>query len=891
MSFLKRFFTRLHNSTAHTRDERVNEEIAGHIALQTAENIRAGLPPAEARRQALLKFGAVSSVAEDYRAERRFLFFDTLLQDIRFALRMLRKSPGFTVVAVLTLALGIGANTTIFSLVDGIILRPLPYPHSDQIVSFGWLGKTELIPDLSVPEFEFFRDHATSFSAVAGFQGYEDVELAQSTAKRWVAAAFVTDAFFESLGVNPQLGRPFGREFTRENGGASAAILTDSLWRDAFAADPNIVGRQIVLNNQNYIVTGVLPPGFQYTQPADLFLSVHLGHSAVDNGLNTDVIGRLKPGISLSQANAEARILGGQFFAQASALQHQGSGILHLDRLQDYLSSDHRQSLLMLLSAVGLLLLIACANVASLLLARAASRRKEISIRLALGAGRRRLLQQFLSEGLLLGIAGAAAGLAAAVASLRVFVSAIPWDLPSVDRIALDARVLLFTSLVAIAASVVFGLASFFQTRKLDLNSTLKDGRAVAGPTRSRSRLLDALVVGEVAIALMLAIGAGLLIQSLYNLFQENLGFNPAHLVLMRTPFNTNMRAPFRANMPDADTWNFERQALERIQAIPGVKSAAIVSHAPLDGQLNLPMERDGHPEDSSGDTEYRAISANYFSVMGISVLRGRAFEQTDFASSAPVAVINETLARAWWPKGNPIGDRILLGVYQGHAFLPTPPPPLQIVGVVADVKGAALTSRVPPMVYVPAPQILSLMNLSTDWVIRTSASEGIASALTNAITSIAPDQRITDLEPMSQLISGSSSVSQTNFEVLLMGTFGALALILTLVGVYGVLSFQIAQRTHEIGVRIALGATRRDVSRLVIGRAAAIAAIGVVIGLLAAFGLTRLMSSLLYNVQPTDPPIFAFVAVLVLLVALFAAYIPARRAMKVDPLVALRHQ
>jgi predicted permease len=879
MSFLKRFFTRLGNSSPRRRDDaRLNEEIAEHIALQTAENLRAGLSPAEARRQALLKFGAVESIAEDYRAERRFLLFDTLLQDIRFALRMLRKSPGFTAIAVLTLALGIGANTTIFSLVDGVILRPLPYPHPNQIVYFGWLDKTELIPDLSVPEFEFFRDHATSFSAVAGAQGYEDLALTQNTTRRWLTADTVSDGFFDTLGVNPQLGRPFGREFTREPG-PSAAVLTDSLWRDAFAADPNIIGRQIILNNESYTVTAVLPPGFKYTQPADLFVSLHLGHSLGDNGLNTDVIGRLKPGVSLAQANAEARLLGAQFFAQASALQHQGSGILHLDRLGDYLASNYRQTLLILLSAVGLLLLIACANVASLLLARATSRQKEISIRLALGAGRRRLLQQFLSEGLLLGIAGAAAGLAAALASLRVFVSAIPWDLPSIDRIALDGRVLLFTSLVAIATSVVFGLASFFQTRKLDLNSTLKEGRAIAGPGRSRSRLLNALVIGEVAIAITLAIGAGLLIRSLYNLFQEKLGFNPAHLVLMHTPFNPGAT--------DASIWTFERQALERIQSIPGVESAAIVSAAPLHGGGNMPMQRDGHPEDSIGPMEYRPISANYFSTMRIPILRGRVFAQSDFTSSAPIAVINETVARAWWPNENPIGDRILVGVYQGHQYFAVPP--CQVIGVVADVKGKYLDQPAPPMIYVPAPQ--SLMNGATDWVIRTNAPAGIASSLTNAITTLAPDQRITDLEPMTQLISGSSSVAQTNFEALLMGTFGALALILTLVGVYGVLSFQIAQRTHEIGVRIALGATRRDVWRLVIGRAATVAAIGVVIGLAAAFGLTRLMASLLYNVQPTDPAIFAFVAVLVFLVALIAAYIPARRAMKVDPLVALRYE
>jgi putative ABC transport system permease protein len=858
--------------------ENLDADIRDHIARETQDNIDRGLSPEEARRRAFLKFGNVTRVKEDTRNVWTFVWLEQLLLDLRFALRMLRKSPGFTAIAVLTLALGIGANTAIFSVVDGVILRPLPYPQSDRIVYFGWQDQQRFIPDLNVPEFAFIRDHATSFTAVAGFQGYADKELSQGVSKRWVTAAFITDGFFETLGVSPQLGRPFARQFTRA-GGANAAVLTYSLWRNVFASDPNIIGRQITLDNEPYTVTGVLPPGFEYTQPADVFVALHFGNDLGDLGLNTDVIGRLKPGISLSAARAEAGLVGSQFFAQASAEQRQGAGTLHLDRYQDYLASDHCSTLLILLSAVGLLLLIACANVASLLLARATSRQKEISIRLALGAGPRRLLQQFLAEGLLLGITGAAAGLAAAVSSLHIFVSAIPWDLPLMDHIALDVRVLLFTTAVALAASVIFGLASFFQTRKLDLNSTLKDGRAVAGTSRTRSTLLNALVIGEIAISLMLVLGAGLLIKTLYNLYQVNLGFNPAHLVLMQTPF--------RSNMSDAKIWNFERQALARIQSIPGVQSAAIVSVAPLHGQGNLPAQRDGHP-DNSTSTEYRAISANYFATMGIPILRGRAFQQTDFTSSAPVAIINETLARDWWPSQNPIGDRVVIGEYKGRQYINIPQPALQVIGVVADVKGRSLDRPAPDMVYVPASQALQ-MNGSSDWIIRTKASMGIADALRKAITDISPDQRIIDLQPMSQLIG--TAVAQPSFLALLMGSFGALALLLTLVGVYGVLSFQIAQRTHEIGVRIALGATRRQIWRLVIGRAAKVTAIGVLIGLLAAIGLTRLMASLLYNVQPIDPLIFASVPILVLFVALLAAYIPARRAIRVDPMVALRHE
>ncbi|HEV2298117.1 MAG TPA: ABC transporter permease [Candidatus Acidoferrales bacterium] len=862
-------------------DEQLDDEVRSYVESLAEEKTKQGMSAADALREAKMETGGIEQVKEQVREARAGHFVETLWQDLHYGLRMLRKSPGFTAVAMLTLALGIGANTAIFSLVDGIILRPLPYPHSDRIVHLSWQGKSNLLPNLTTPEFEFIRDHNTSFESLAGVRGSVDHELKTGSTREWVKALYVTDGFFETLAVNPQLGSTFGREFTRP-GGAFAAVLTDSLWRSAFSADPNIVGREITLDNQSYTVTGVLPPGFKFIEPADLFGSLHLGNSPVDQGMNTDVIGRLKAGLSLSQAQAQMPLLTQQFLAQATQMQkQQGEGFIHLDRYQEYLATGYRAILLMLLSAVGLLLLIACANVASLLLARATSRQREVSVRLALGAGRGRLLKQFLTEGLILGVGGAAAGLAAAVASLRVFVSTIPWDLPSIDRIGLDGRVLLFTSLVAIAASIVFGLASFFQTRKLDLNSTLKDGRSVEGASRSRAGLLNALVAGEMAVSLMLALGAGLLIESLHNLYGEKLGFNPAHLVLMSTPFSPNIAA-------SKDTvWNFERQALELIQAIPGVQSAAVASVAPLHSRLNIPVQRDSHPEDSIGGTEYRPISANYFSTMGIPILRGRAFQQSDFAPSAPVAVINETLARDWWPGQNPIGDHIVIGEYKNMKIPQIIEPPREVIGVVADVKGMLLTAPAPDMVYVPASQ--GFLSGSTDWVIRTSAPAGIAAALRKAVTDVAPDQRIVDLEPMTQLVG--SSVAEPHFQALLMGTFGSLALLLTLVGVYGVLSFQVAQRTHEIGIRVALGATRCDVWRLVIGKAALVAAIGVSIGLLAAFGLTRLMASFLYGVQPTDPLIFASVAILVLLVALLAAYLPARRAMRVDPMVALRYE
>ncbi|HXN97549.1 MAG TPA: ABC transporter permease [Candidatus Acidoferrales bacterium] len=858
----------------------LDQDIREHIATETQDNIARGMSPEDAHYAAVRKFGNVTRVTEETREVWTFVWLEQLFQDVRYGLRMLRRSPGFTVVAVLTLALGIGANTAIFSLVDGILLRPLPYTDADQIVHLSWQLKGGTIPNFTVAEFEFWRDHGSAFAAIAGTRGVANRELEFGATTRRVNALSVTDGFFQVLGVNPQFGRGFVRDETLPNG-ANGALLTDRLWRSTFGADPAIVGSQIVLDNRTYTVVGVLPSGYEFTEPADLLVSLHLGSSPSDLGFNTDVLARLKPGLSIEQAEAEMPLLVQDFSAQASGME-QREGSIHLDSYQSWLGRDYRMSLLMLLSAVGLLLLIACANVASLLLARANSRQKEISVRLALGASRGRLLRQFLTENLVLGIAGGVIGLAGAIVVLRVFLSAIPWELPAIDHISLDSRVLLFTFCAGTGASIAFGFASFLQTQRLDLNKALKDGRATTGGGYARGRFLNALVIGEVAVSLMLALGAGLLIQSLYNLYNETLGFNPEHLVLMETAL-----APGHTTSA-TNAWNLDRQALSQIRAIPGVQSAAIVSTAPLHGRGNLPAQRDGHPDDSIGGTEYRAISLDYFSTMGIAVLRGRDFQESDFSSSAPIALINETLARDWWQGGSPIGDHIVVGKFRGQAIPEILESPREIIGVVADVKGMEVGQPAPPMVYVPASQAIN-MNGSMDWVVRTRASIGIATELEAAIKDDASGQQVADIQPMTQLIS--ASVAQPNFEATLMGMFGALALILTLVGVYGVLSFQVGQRAHEIGIRMALGASRTNVSLLVIGKAAKLAAGGVVIGVGGAFGLTRLIANLLYEVQPTDPVIFAAVASLVFVVAMIAAYIPTRRAISVDPLVALRYE
>ncbi|HEV2491612.1 MAG TPA: ABC transporter permease [Terriglobia bacterium] len=805
---------------------------------------------------------------------------NTFLQDLKYGLRMLAKNPGFTAVAVITLALGIGANTAIFSVVNGVLLRPLPYPRPDGIVRLLLQWKGGGTNDtLTAPEFEFYRDHNDVFQAVAGFRGSGDLNLKQGNSYEWLSALQVTDGFFSALGVSPALGRGFTRDETRP-GTANAVVLSDGLWRKAFNADPHIVGEQVELNAESCTVVGVMARGFTFVeQPVDVFTSLKLGHTLADTGMNTTVLARLKPGITLEQTQAGMAVVFEQF--RKAGLAQGGQQGVKLEGYQHWLLGDFRPSLLILFGAVGLLLLIACANVAGFFLARATARQREISIRLALGAGRGRLWRQLLTEGLLMALAGGAAGLMGAVWSLNGLVSSVPWDLPAGTEIKLDGRVLVFTFVVAVGTSIVLGLASFWQASKLDLNSSLKESsRQIGG---ARSRLRSALVVGEVALSLMLLVGTGLLIESLYHLREEKLGFDPHHLVTMETPFSP------AKDWTTAQLWNFEQEVLGRFEALPGVSSAAVVSVPPLLGQWNLPTQHEGHPDDSIGGMEYRAISPQYFTATRIPILAGRRILDSDTASSTPVVVINETVARRWWGAKSPIGDRLVVGEYHGRHFPEVEEPAREVVGVAGDVKGMTLDAPAPPMLYVPAPQVSNAIHSSTWWVVRTEGDVDLGGALRRAIAQVNPEQRVTSVESMTDVVA--RSVARPNFDALLMGLFAILALALTSVGIYGVLNSYVTQRTHEIGVRMALGAAATDVLKTVVRQGAILAAVGIGVGLVSALSLTRLMASLLYGVRPTDPATFLVVSLLLAGVAVLASYLPARRATKVDPMVALRYE
>jgi len=841
---------------------RAERPVANEIAVRVPKNLRAAVQE------------------ENIRKRRGGNMFADLLHDLRYALRLLRKNPGFTAVVVLTLALGIGANTAIFSIINAVVLRPLPYSDPSRIAALGQTAKDgEFTYAFTVPQFRFLREnHSQTLEAIGAYRGSGTFALKQQDKLEWVSAVSVTEDFFRVFGVSPVLGRAVQLNETQP-GGANSVILTDALWRRMFGGDPGVIGQQISLDDSPYTVVGILPRDFKFIEnPADIFIPLQLGNTLGDQGTNTEIAARLAPGADLAQAQSQLQAIFPQMpdkssFVGVSAAPYQKA-----------LAGDLRPNLLILFGAVGLLLLIACANVASLILTRASSRAREISIRLALGAGRGRLLRQFLTESSVMAVIGAGVGLLAALWALRSLVAAIPWDLPTgAASVSIDGSVFAFTLGTAILTSVFFGLASFWQITRMNLVNALKEGGMNGGASRNRVR--NVLVIGEVALSLTLLVGAALLAQTLYNLHRENLGFDPENVVTFVTPYpNVRPLTPERI-------WQFEQDVLARIQSIRGVTSAAAVSVAPLTNQSNVPVQVAGmnDPKHSFGGAEIRAVTDRYFQTMRIPLLRGREIQGDDITTGAPIAVINETLAKRWWPDSNPIGQQIVIGEYLGRQLFNPPDPPREVVGVVADVKNVLLSRPAPPMVYIAAGNKSIQLGGSTAWVIRSAPNAELGSAIHSTITTMDPQQRILRLKTMTEVIG--SSIAAQRFDALLMSLFACVALALASVGIYGVLSLFVTQRTHEIGIRIALGAEPLQVLRLVVGQGLILAVIGVAIGIGAALGLTRFLTTILYHVTATSVAPYAIGGFALVIVALFASYIPARRATKVDPLVALRYE
>ena len=808
----------------------------------------------------------------------------TLLQDLRYGIRMLFKHPGFTVVAVIALALGIGANTAIFSVVNGVLLRPLPYQDPDRLVRLS--EDSPQVPEMSIsyPNFLDWREQNTAFTGIAALQ-FQNYNLMGAGEPERLQGRNVSANLFEVLGVKPQLGRSFLPEEDRP-GANRVCIVSNGLWQRRFGSDPNLVGKQLTLNDQSYTVIGVLPSNYRYGTPTDVFVPIGLYADEMKERSSHPgiyAVARLKPGVTVEQGRAEIISI-----AQRIAQQYGMTGnSATLTPLREVFVGDIRPALLVLLAAVGFVLLIACANVANLLLARAASRTKEIAIRTALGARRFRIIRQLLTESVLLSLFGGGFGLLLALWGIDILRSASIDSIPSTAEIKLDQNVLAFTLLASLLTGVIFGLAPALQASKSDLNESLKEGgRSASAGGGSRQRVRNILVVSEVALSLILLIGAGLLIKSFSRLTGTDPGFNPQQLLTMQI----SRAAKENEGRKVADFFN---ELEQRIGGIAGVEAVAYSYGLPFLGAADTSFGIEGRPKAEPGkqpQTMLYVTSPGYLQAMGIGLVKGRFFTAQDTQGSQHVAVIDEAFARQQFQGQDPIGQQIAGN--PEHKV-----PPAVIIGVVAHVKHFGLDGpeRIQPQLYLPfsqAPEeFLPALAGRINIVIRTSASDptSITAAVRHEVQALDTNQPVYNVNSMNQVIA--ESIGSARLSMLLLTIFAAVAMILAAVGIYGVLSYTVAQRTHEIGIRMALGARVGDIFKLVVGQGMTLVLIGVGIGLLGAFAITRLMSQLLYGVSATDPLTFIAVSLLLAAVALVACFIPARRATKVDPMIALRYE
>jgi putative ABC transport system permease protein len=805
---------------------------------------------------------------------------ETLLQDLRYGVRMLSKKPGFSAIAVLTLALGIGATTAIFTVVNAVVLRPLPYPDADRLVAVGQQFKGDPPENAGEPKFLFWREHSELFEAMASYSGFGGAggNLSGGSEAEYVSGVRASADLFRVLGVYPALGRAF-TDAEDSPGGDKVAILSDGLWRRRFGADKELIGRSVLLNDQPVTVVGVMPPQFRLGAGADLFVPMRARPTA-NYDPNATVVGRLKPGVTLQQADAELKVVADKYRAAFPRQMREGETV-GAQQYQNLFTSDIAGWLWLLLGAVGFLLLIACANVANLQLMRAAGRKKEVAVRMALGASGIRILRQLLTEGVLLSLVGGAAGLLLAAWGTDFLLAAAPRGLlPSIATVELDGRVLAFAFGVAVITGLLFGLAPAWQARKINVNETLKEQSGRGGSTRGRLR--GALVVTELALSLVLLVGAGLLIRTFANLKNVAPGFDARNVLTSQIALNgarydtTNKAAAFYSN------------ALERISRLPGVEAAAIINKLPLDWQFNMPVVFPDQP-DQLESVQLRMISPDYFNVMKISVRKGRAFGDTDIGGAAPVVIVNEAFERRFFDGKDTLAQQLSVGRGLDD-------PARQVVGVVADAKQYGLDRPSPATVFVPIPQMSDkLMAVvraftSAHFVVRTAVPPlSLREAVKREIAGLDPTLPLAEIHSMEEI--AAVSVASRRFNMLLIGVFAALGMLLAAVGIYGVISYSVEQRTNEIGIRIALGARSADVVRLILRQGMLLALAGVAIGIAGALVLTRLMKTLLFGVTATDPVTFAVIAAVLTLVALLACYIPARRATRVDPMVALRYE
>ena len=814
----------------------------------------------------------------------------TFLQDFKYGVRMLRKNPGFTVVAILALALGIGANTAIFSVLNVTLLRKPPFPNPDELMVVGE-NNPQVEPSrltISPGNYIDYRDQNKSFQSLALYRitSQTGFNLSGVEVPERVAGALISANMLPTLGVMPVIGRNFQPD-EEKIGNHRSVILSHQLWQRHFGGDPGIVDKTIQLNNINYRVGGVMPEGFEFptndvltggqtlSKPVELWVPLAIPDNdwQVRGSRYLFAVGRLKPGVTPEQAQAEMKVIS----ERLSTVATQNKDWVGKANTMHRQSVDSiRFTLIVLLGAVGFVLLIACANVANLLLARAATRKEEISIRMAIGASRTRLIRQLLTESVLLALVGGLLGMVLAVGGINLLTSLIPNKIAAVNSIGLDSRIIIFTLLISFVTAIVFGIAPAWHASKADFNETLKEGGRSSGGTIGR-RTRGLLVISEIALAVVLLIGASLLVKSFTRLENVNPGFDPSNLVAFQVSL------PGAKYTDDPPIINFYQQLNERLKGLPGVQSVSGTTAIPLEGTSNYTSYLvDGHPPLPPGEfllAEHIGIFPDYFKTMRVPLLKGREFTNQDDVKGAPVVIINEALAQRHWPNEDPVGKRIVID-YDNKV-------PREIVGLVSNVRHFGLDAGIKPEMYVPQ---YNYPFYATYMVVRAETDrQPLSAAIQREILSLDKDLPIYNVKTMGQLVQ--DSVAQRRFNMMLMTCFAVIAVILAAVGLYGLISYSVNQRAHEIGIRMALGARQSDILKLILGYAIKLAVVGIVLGVAGAFALTRVITKLLFGVSAHDPVTFVGMALLLLVIAVLASIIPARRAMNVHPMVALRYE
>src|SRR5690348_4001958 len=886
------------------QDAQLDSELRFHIEQQIATNIAGGMPAAEARRRAFAQFGGLEHMKEETRDARGTLSLESLLQDIGFALRMLRKSPGFSLTAVLTLALGIGATTAIFSVVNAVLLKSLPYDHSDKLVfvqeripKFSQRAVSVSAPDVLVMQRE---NHV--FDDLAAFRG-EALNLSGAGEPQRLLGERVSSSLFPMLGAHALLGRTFSAN--EDPPGHFVTVLSYSLWQEHFGGDAGIIGKSIALDGQAYTIIGVMPAKFEFPprgmpapngQTASLWIPIGFTHAELadlGDNFNNGVIARLKPGITLAQARSQMSVVANEILKTWDALGPQVASMgLKLEApvtpLQEVVVSGVRTLLYLLLAAVGFLLLIACANVANLLLSRAAGRHREITIRAALGARRGRIVRQLLTESVMLALIGGVLGVFLAIGGTHVLAASAPDNIPQVQQITVDPAALIFALLISVFTGVLFGLVPAFAAARVDLNDTLKESGRSAGSSRRVFFARSVFVVAQVSVAFLLIIGGALFLRSFVRAENSGIGIEPRNVI------TASVSLPV-ARYSDAPRVNsFFQELFARLQSDPGIESVGAASDLPTDMNWDHTFAIENHPLPAAAkmpDCAHSLVIGNYFKALGFRLVAGRFFAPAEEQGKSKVVIISAGMAKQYFAGENPLGKRIKWGTDQGDS------PWLTIVGVVSDVKEIALDEPSMPHTYAPYLQdcagrdmMSSGMCSSLNVAIRAQIAGSAATAnLRSAVEHLDSTEPVTHVRTLTQVLE--SSIAPRKFDTLLLGVFACAALFLAAIGLYSVLAYGVSQQTREIGIRVALGAQRSDILRGVLLNGTKLVCFGLVIGAAAALALTRLMQNMLYDVSATDPLTFASVAILLVMVALAACFIPARRAMKVDPMGALRYE